>query len=118
MEKIPKNPQKFECINCDYISCSIKDYKKHILTDKHQNRTNLNDLEQKIPKNPKEFICSACKKCYKARNSLWYHEQKCLKKNFNNSESIMSNDPSDKELIMLLSKENSELKNMMMKVIV
>jgi hypothetical protein len=114
MEKIPKNPQKFECISCDYISLSIKDYKKHSLTDKHLNRTNLNDLEQKIPK---EFICPACKKCYKARNSLWYHEQKCFKKIFNDSESIMSNDPSDKELIMLLIKENAELKSMMMKVI-
>ena len=117
MEKIPKNPQKFECKSCDYISSSIKDYKKHLLTDKHQNRTNLNDLEQKIPKNPKEFICPLCKKCYRARNSLWYHEQKCFKKNFSDSESIMSNDPSDKELIMLLIKENSELKNMIMKVI-
>jgi hypothetical protein len=98
------------------------------LTSKHKNRTNLNDLEQKTPKNAENlFICKKCNKEYKARNSLWYHEKKC---NFekiqtndininNNLDNLFqnSNEPSDKELIMMLIKENSELKNMMMKVI-
>jgi len=117
MEKIPKNPQKFECKICDYISVNVKDYKKHLLTNKHQNRTILNNLEPKIPKNPKEFICSVCQKCYKAKNSLWYHEQKCFKQKSNDNNLNVENDSSNKELIMLLIKENSDLKNMMLKVI-
>ena len=117
MEKAPKNPILFECKYCDYSSVKIKDYKRHLLTDKHINRTFLNDLEQKKPQKPKVFICSNCKKCYKARNSLWYHEQKCCKEINNVPTTIVTNEPSDKELIMLLIKENSELKNMMIKVI-
>jgi hypothetical protein len=117
MKKCPKNPKVFECKNCDYLTSNLKDYKRHLLTDKHLNRIKLNDLEQKIPKNPKEYICSICKKSYKARNSLWYHEQKCNKDFDIECGSIISSDPSDKELIMLLIKENSELKSMMMKVI-
>ena len=117
MKKCPKKPKVYECKNCEYLTSNSKDYNRHLLTDKHLNRINLNDLEQKIPKNPKEYICSICKKCYKARNSLWYHEQKCNKYYDIETGSIISSDPSDKELIMLLIKENSELKSMMMKVI-
>jgi len=61
----------------------------------------LNDLE---PKNPKEFKCRICNKCYKARNSLWYHEQKCIAIKEN-----MIDEPTDKELIMKILKQNSEL---------
>ena len=77
----------------------------------------MNDLEQKKPKKPTEFECSVCKKCYKARNSLWYHEQKCSKEFISDNFTNITTDLSDKQLIMLLIKENSELKSMMMKVI-
>lgn len=117
MEKGPKNPLKFECKNCNYFTSNSKDYKRHLTTLKHLNRTNLNNLEQKIPKKPKEFVCSVCEKCYKARNSLWYHEQKCFVENPNNTVAVDKNDQTDKELIMMLIKENSELKSMIMKVI-
>ena len=117
MEKIPKNPKIFECKICDYFTSNLKDYKKHILTLKHLNRTNLNNLEQKIPENPKEFVCSVCQKCYKARNSLWYHQQKCSTKKTQTNDEIQKNDIIDKDLIMMLIKENSELKNIMIKVI-
>jgi hypothetical protein len=80
------------------------------LTAKHKNRTNLNDFK---PKNAAQFICNSCNKCYKARNSLWYHQQKCTPpiKDASNNYVV------DKELVMLLIKENSELKNMMMEVL-
>ena len=34
-------------------------------------------LNEKMCKKSQEFICKYCSKTYKARNSLWYHEQKC-----------------------------------------
>jgi hypothetical protein len=111
MNKSPKIPQVYNCKACDYITYSFKDFNKHLTTSKHLNRTNLNNFEQKIHENPKEYKCRICDKCYKARNSLWYHEQKCSIEKMKNSE------PTDKELIMLLIKENSELKNMVMKVL-
>ena len=78
MNSSPKIPKSYICKFCDYITYSFKDYNKHLLTNKHLNRTKLNKLEQKIPENPKEYNCNNCNKCYKARNSLWYHQQKCL----------------------------------------
>ncbi len=38
--KNPKNPKKFECIHCNYMTSSKKDYEKHLLTRKHQIRIN------------------------------------------------------------------------------
>jgi hypothetical protein len=110
MNFIPKSPKKYECILCDYITSSLKDFNKHIQTSKHLNKTNLNVLEQKNPKNPQSFSCKNCNKCYKARNSLWYHEQKCNYEKKTENENIeLENDITDKELIVMLIKQNSEL---------
>ena len=104
MECLPKIPKKFCCENCNYNTSSLKDYNKHLTTLKHHNRTKLNNLEQICPKNPSEHICRKCNKIYRARNSLWYHEQKC-----NKNETENTTDPTDKQLIMILLKQNSEI---------
>ena len=118
MKKIPKNPQKFECLDCNYITSSIKDYNKHLLTAKHKNRLILNNLEQKNPENPQKFICKNCNKCYKARNSLWYHQQKCnsVELEYNTQNQLtLKDESSEKELIdknsliIELLKQNKEL---------
>jgi len=103
MEKSQKIPKDYSCKNCDYITSSFKDFNKHLHTNKHLNRTNSNNLEQNILENPKEYKCKFCDKCYKARNSLWYHEQKC------NIQKINNDEPSDKQLILQILKQNSEL---------
>ena len=74
MKKEPKNAEKYICLKCDYKCSKQCDYNRHLMTSKHQNRTNLNNLE---PKNATPFTCKNCNKCYKARNSMWYHQQKC-----------------------------------------
>jgi len=67
----------FNCKTCDF-NCSKKgDWTRHISTDKHLNRTKYINLEQKSAEHDKKFICKFCQKSYKARNSLWYHENKC-----------------------------------------
>jgi hypothetical protein len=106
-----KNPQYF-CECCEYITNNKKDYSKHLLTSKHQNETNETKLKQNIPKNPKKsqnYEC-ICGNIYKSRTSLWRHKKQC--------EVIIEekNEPSDKELIMMLIKENSDLKNMVLDV--
>jgi len=104
MEKSPKIPQEYSCVFCNYVTCKFKDYNKHLLTNKHIHRTKLNDLEQKKPINPKEYKCNKCNKFYKARNSLWYHQQKCF------PEPIQKITELDKdELIITLLKQNAEL---------
>ena len=76
--KIPKNPQKsLVCKLCDYDTCSLKDFNKHLSTSKHCSRTLLNAQGKKGTKSS-QFICKFCKKEYSARNSCWYHEKQCL----------------------------------------
>ena len=110
MEITQKNSKIYRCELCDFITSNSTGYDRHILTRKHQTRTGLTNFAQK---NSEQFICNACNKCYKARNSLWYHQQKCT----TTSQPIKdasNNYIVDKDLVMLLIKENSELKNMMM----
>jgi len=76
MEKSLKSHNIQTCEICDYTTSSKKDYQKHLLTRKHLDRTNRTDKSPKNPKNAKIYKCE-CGKIYKARNSLWYHKQKC-----------------------------------------
>ena len=104
---MPKNALNFECQNCNFECNKKSNYDKHLLTSKHKNRTKLNSLE---PKKCQTFICSNCERVYMARNSLWYHNKKCTLKVETKKETT------DKELIMLLIKENSEMKNLVLEV--
>jgi len=72
-----KIPKKYVCENCDYNTCNIKDYNKHLLTRKHKMLTNV---DKTVPKNP-EYMCEDCGKLYKYRQSLHVHKQKCSVKN-------------------------------------
>ena len=71
-QKVAKN---FDCKPCLYSCKKESDWTKHLSTRKHKNRTNLNNIEQNSCK--QLYNCKQCGKEYKARNSLWYHEQKC-----------------------------------------
>jgi len=76
--KIPKNPQKsLVCELCDYNTCNLKDFNKHLATSKHCSRTILNAKRKKGTKSS-QYECKFCKKEYSARNSCWYHEKQCL----------------------------------------
>ena len=120
-EKSPKISTKFVCNICNFRCYKQSNYDNHLLTTKHKNRTNLNNSEQKMPKNAEQLFKCVCGKIYSARNSLWYHKQKCKLEQPNSdsdgSEIISSKEPSDNDLIMLLIKENSELKDIMMEVL-
>jgi hypothetical protein len=116
----PKIPLKFTCEACDYSTSNKKDYNKHLLTDKHKKHdtsTNFNNKSHEIP-NPS--VCE-CGKMYKERSGLWRHKQKCTQKAVSESDdecaSKPASEPIGNDIIMLLIKENSELKNMMMKVL-
>ena len=96
----------FYCTQCNYGTTNKKDYTKHLLTSKHENNTKSTNINQKSPKIPNSFICN-CGRSYKERSGLWRHKKNCKKDN---------TEPTDKELIMLLIKENSQLKNMVLDV--
>jgi hypothetical protein len=62
------------CKSCDYIGSCPANYSKHLLTRKHLDRTNRKNRTEVLGK---QYSCKQCGKEYSARNSLWYHENKC-----------------------------------------
>ena len=105
----PENANKFNCDVCNFVCCKNSDFTRHLSTRKHKMMTNDDSF---TPKNTELHICNNCNKSYKYRQGLSLHKKKC-------QIAEKTPDPSnnyvvDKELVMLLIKENSELKNMMM----
>jgi hypothetical protein len=109
----PANPAPiFYCKNCDYNTSRKSNYYEHIMTSKHKRNSNGNLCQPISSKNqqPIKYSCQFCDKEYNNKSGLWKHKQKC-------NVVINTNEPTDKELILMLIKENSELKNMMVKVL-
>jgi len=77
MNFTPKNAVLLVCSVCDFKCSKKSDWERHISTQKHLHRTKHLKLNAKNAENDKQFICKFCQKSYKARNSLWYHENKC-----------------------------------------
>jgi len=70
---MPKNAEIFNCEFCEFTCNKKSNWLKHISTQKHKNRINLNgDADLKT-----RYICDCCNKEYKANNGLWYHKKKC-----------------------------------------
>ena len=118
-----KNPQKnpnfsHTCSNCDYYTCNKKDFLKHLLTAKHLRLTDPNEKSPKIPKNPQDnqYACE-CGNTYRHKSSLCNHKKVCR---FNQQQQDHDQDMEDefeldgKNLIIMLLKENKDLKTMMM----
>lgn len=61
------------CEKCNFKTGNKNDYNRHLLTAKHKNRTNIEQIEHKA------LCCENCNKEYTSRNSLWYHKKKCKK---------------------------------------
>jgi len=106
---VPKSSTIFKCEFCNYNTSRISQYDRHILTSKHNNRgksTDFNILSTEINKKSSEFICH-CGKEYKERTGLWRHKKICKIKDINNE--YEKNEISEKELIVMLLKQNSQL---------
>ena len=119
-EKSQENRKHFECKNCDYNTPNKYDFLKHIKTIKHQlailstKSTNLaTDLSQKSQDHT--LSCSICNKSYKDKSGLWRHKnkKKCIPDDIQDDNIVIEdnepNDITDKELIVMLIKQNSEL---------
>lgn len=70
---MPKNAKVLECLICDFKCSKQSNLNVHNLTRKHINRTLMNGKKA----DNTLFYCKTCNKCYRAKNSLWYHEKKC-----------------------------------------
>jgi len=117
---------QFTCISCDYTCSNNYDFTRHKSTRKHLNRTKTQNIEQTALHDIAPLICKYCDKKYYARNSLWYHEKKCVYKhennvitvgNDNNTTSIVEKKEEDmpdmKELIIALMTQNQNMQKQM-----
>ena len=122
-EKSPKISAKFVCDICNYRCSKKSEHNKHLLTAKHKNLQNPIYSNNNI----NTYDCP-CGKTYKHSSTLYAHKKKCnLNSNADAEENIIistNTEISEKDLIMLivkqnteLIKENNEFKNIMMKVI-
>jgi len=75
-EKVPKVPDIFSCLVCDYNSVRESQYNRHLLTRKHKILTNTNKRFQKT-QDDKSCQC-VCGRSYKFASSLCFHKKKCL----------------------------------------
>ena len=96
-------PSTFHCHVCDFKCSNKKDYNRHLLTRKHEIRTNTN---KKTQKNPTAYFCF-CGKEYKHASSLWNHKKKCEKGN----DDLTDTTKIDSTMILELIKQNKELQN-------
>ena len=99
----PKKTPIFNCNNCDFHTSNKKDFTRHTETLKHIRNVNQGFFNDFTPKNPKH-VCSQCGKSYKEYSGLWRHLKKC------NADFIPIDDTlTDKELILQILKQNTEL---------
>jgi hypothetical protein len=96
----------YYCNNCHYKCFKKYNWDKHLLTYKHIKATESNTLAtEKWQKwQNKIFCCENCGKEYNDRTGLWRHKKKC-----NQEKEQEKNEPSDKELMCMLIKQNSEI---------
>ena len=109
-----KSTKKYQCKTCDFISCRKSHYDRHLLTRKHENETNETLLKQ----NGSERYRCQCDRTFNSRSTLWRHRKACkelvLKNNQavnvdNNDDDHDRSNVTEKDLILMLMKQNSEL---------
>jgi hypothetical protein len=118
-EKSPKIAKENYCDLCDYTCSKQCDFKKHLLTLKHQNRyKSLQNDDENSPKvATKKYECEECGKKYSYRQGLSYHKKKCTNKLIN-SVSCIDEDEEQmmKKMMMEMMKQNYDLQNMILEL--
>ena len=108
---VPKSSKIFRCEKCDYASSRYSQWKRHLSTDKHKLNENgskmvVNDSDLD-PKSSGNYSCE-CGKVYKYDSGYYRHKKICC---YNKEYTNQTSDILDKELIIMLVKQNSELMN-------
>ncbi len=116
---MPKICARFSCSLCHYNTSKKSSYDNHLNSKKHKMITNGSIMGQKyatiMPNNLGEstfdletFSC-ACGKQYLHRQGLWRHTKTCSGQQQKPKENKEKDEPTDKDLFMMLLKQNSEL---------
>ena len=110
---VPKSSDIFRCDVCDYSSSRYSQWQRHLSTHKHKMVENGSKMVENgsvlVPKSSENLSCD-CGNVYKYDSGYYRHKKKCCYKKDNNQKTDIL-DMSDKELIIMLVKQNSELIN-------
>jgi hypothetical protein len=121
----------YYCEHCEYSCIKKYNWDRHLITSKHKKMLQGDKFASLPVKNEQPIIidtsiinnskytCDICNKQYNSRNGIWKHKKICgpNTKEQDTIQTQTKNDILDKELIMMLIKDNSELKNLLMKVV-
>ena len=123
---VQKSSKKFCCEICDYYTCRLSQYERHLLTGKHK-KNEQSTLNQQISTKNKEytnienFKC-ICGKIYSDRSGLWRHKKICnyedvqFKETNQESKKEESEEMNYKELILTLINQNKELQSQLIEL--
>jgi len=108
-----------QCFYCNYECTRPSHWERHLNSTRHktciQKDMDINDLKEL------KTICCYCNKKYKSPSGLWHHQQKC-KPLVNDphviAQPITDTTPSEKELLMLIVKDNMEFKKMLTEFVI
>jgi hypothetical protein len=110
-KKCQKNENVFCCEKCNFKCSKQSNYKKHLLTLKHQNLTNPNFFNAKNAEN--NFTCQNCNKIYKHASTMSAHKKTCLNTTISDSADSMQ---TIALMVVDLMKSNADLQQQMLEV--
>ncbi len=110
---VPKSSNKYCCKLCDYNTCRLSQYERHLNTSKHKNIQNETNETSFETKNNKKFQCK-CLQIFNSRTTLWRHNKTCKLKDNNTSTEINIEIKEDMSIIQKLFEENKEFKKIIM----
>jgi len=111
-----KISNKYYCESCNYNTERKSNFDNHLMSAKHKKEINGTNFKQKLSNC---YICNNCNKLYQTSAGLWKHKNKnkCNKNKVEIQNNNTLDEPFDKQLMMMIIKDNSEMKKMMMEVI-
>ena len=111
--KTPKNAKNLTCETCHFKCSKNSDYKRHLITAKHSMLQNASKMLQYASKKNatanKQQIKCICGQYYSHSSSYYRHKKKCDFQHNDIEEIISSNEMTDKDLIIMLIKQNTKL---------
>ena len=104
----------YYCEKCDYGTSKKSNINNHYMSAKHQKSMIVNEKKAKLSPS---FICQICSKTYKDNSGLWRHNKRCHSINKADDNNEEDKDLTDKDIIKMLIKENSDFKNIILDVV-
>ena len=104
---VPKSSYIYKCEICDYNTSRYSQYKRHLVTQKHQNHVFETNETNLVPKSSDKLLqhnC-ICGNSFNSKTTLWRHKKKCNKEN--------KEEQDVNKLVTYLMQENAEFKQLL-----